>query len=649
MYFSSKQQTILMQERTYKRLFGAILFSLLVHAFILSLQFGMPGIGVPSIELPWHEKRAASVPLQIKLTQTNTNTNTVLSTVTPSTSLLTKTDPVVITKPNNVKLKKNLQSEAKVNLSLDAKNQKAKSLGQGELLIFAPTEVVSKVDKKNKPAKPKQPLSTLRKKTVEVVKIQNSPLAALSKLKLATQVITQDLQLNNDFIIPVSPPEELDVPMRVEVDRKQELEAIPAELLLDKNVKISQDLIALDLKAEMQKQAVVMQEITQQLETAELKKAELEKAELEKAELEKMELEKAKKLVDVEQGLQALKKLKREELVAQEKVLAEMSQKNPIVFNPINAEQLKPLEFVQDKNRMKQAQLKRLEEKEVAELQEENRLKVLAEQEQKKIETQKQLVLAQVIQQQKEVAAQAEKQRVNDLNELLKQKEKEDFITKNALEKRIADQKAIEQNLAESKARESALLASSTGKLNEKNTNEGNRQSNQDAFGLNIPSNKAPLELPNGSLANRLRDQVRAGNLQKPMSPITKIGEEKNNARKRSFLGAYDKEVPLRMYVDSLKNKLERNGNLIYAKRSVGNDEFTLLVNMVIRSDGSVDDVIIVRSSGSSALDEKVKNIIMANAPYAKFPPNVAAKYDVIDVQRVWKFGDNLRIYDEIQ
>ena len=630
MYFPSKQQTILIEDRTQKRMFVAILFSLLVHAFILSLQFGMPGIGVPSMELPWNEKRAAPVPLQIKLTQTN-----------PAPA---KADQAVVAQPNNVELKKTPQSEPKVDLSSAKKLQKTKPVSQGELLILAPTEVISQVDEVIKLQKPTKP-SPKVKKTVDVVKIQSSPLPALSKLKLATQVITQDLKLNNDFIIPVSPPEEIEEPILAEIERKQELVAIPAELLVDKNVKSSQDIIALDMKAEMQKQAVLMQEMTTQLEKAELAKAALEKAQLAKLELEKAELEKAKK---AEQEYQALQKLKREELAAQEK-LTEMSQKNPIVLNAINIEQLKSIELPSDKNRIKQAELKRLEEKEVAELQEENRLKVLAEQEQKKIETQKQLALEQAIQQQKEIAAQAEKKRENDLKELVKQKEKEDLIAKNALEKRIADQKAIEQNLAASKARENALLASGNGKPNEKNANEGNRQNNQDAFGINIPTNKAPLDLATGSLANRLRDQVRAGNLQKPMSPITKIGEEKNNARKRSFLGAYDKEVPLRMYVDSLKNKLERNGNLIYAKRSVGNDEFTLLVNMVIRSDGSIDDVIIVRSSGSSALDEKVKNIIMANAPYAKFPPNVAAKYDVIDVQRVWKFGDNLRIYDEIQ
>jgi TonB family protein len=142
-----------------------------------------------------------------------------------------------------------------------------------------------------------------------------------------------------------------------------------------------------------------------------------------------------------------------------------------------------------------------------------------------------------------------------------------------------------------------------------------------------------------------LRDQARNGDLFKS-APTSKSFDDKS--RRRSFLGAYDKEVPLRMYVDSVKQKLERNGNLIYEKRSLSNIEYNVLVNMVIRSDGSIEEVSILRTSGSRAVDEKARNIILANSPYSSFPPSLAAKYDVIEVQRVWHFGDRLRILEEL-
>jgi hypothetical protein len=144
-----------------------------------------------------------------------------------------------------------------------------------------------------------------------------------------------------------------------------------------------------------------------------------------------------------------------------------------------------------------------------------------------------------------------------------------------------------------------------------------------------------------------LREQARSGGLFKS-SPSTSKLEDDKPSRRRSFLGAYDKEVPLRMYVDSLKQKLERNGNLIYERRTLSDVEHTVLVNMVVRSDGSIDEVTIMRTSGSRAIDERARNIIMANAPFSAFPPALALKYDVIEIQRVWTFGDRLRIMDNL-
>ena len=67
------------------------------------------------------------------------------------------------------------------------------------------------------------------------------------------------------------------------------------------------------------------------------------------------------------------------------------------------------------------------------------------------------------------------------------------------------------------------------------------------------------------------------------------------------------------------------------------------------RSDGSVEDIIINRSSGRADLDEAVRRIIKINAKYAAFPPNVAAVYDVIEIRKVWLFEEVLRVIDEIR
>ena len=73
------------------------------------------------------------------------------------------------------------------------------------------------------------------------------------------------------------------------------------------------------------------------------------------------------------------------------------------------------------------------------------------------------------------------------------------------------------------------------------------------------------------------------------------------------------------------------------------------MVVVALRSDGSVEDVTIIRSSGRADLDEAVKRIVRVNAPYAAFPPNIAAKYDVIEIRRIWNFDETLKILEELR
>lgn len=120
-------------------------------------------------------------------------------------------------------------------------------------------------------------------------------------------------------------------------------------------------------------------------------------------------------------------------------------------------------------------------------------------------------------------------------------------------------------------------------------------------------------------------------------------------ARRRSFLGSFDKEVPLRMYVDSWRQKIERNGSLNYSQTSKEKARGDPLVLVAIRSDGSVEEITILRSSGRVDLDEAVRRIVRVNAPYAVFPPNIAAKYDVIEIRRVWNFDGTLHILEELR
>jgi TonB family protein len=72
------------------------------------------------------------------------------------------------------------------------------------------------------------------------------------------------------------------------------------------------------------------------------------------------------------------------------------------------------------------------------------------------------------------------------------------------------------------------------------------------------------------------------------------------------------------------------------------------IVTVSIRSDGSLEDVLINRSSGVREIDEAVLRIAQLHAPYSKFPPDIARHYDVIEIRRVWMFDARLKILDEM-
>ncbi|MBQ5946924.1 TonB family protein, partial [Massilia sp. ST3] len=110
-----------------------------------------------------------------------------------------------------------------------------------------------------------------------------------------------------------------------------------------------------------------------------------------------------------------------------------------------------------------------------------------------------------------------------------------------------------------------------------------------------------------------------------------------------------ERDVPLRLYVDSVRQKLERNAVLGGARLSLREVRIDPLVSLSLRSDGSIDDVTILRSSGRPDMDEAVRRFVRLNARYSAFPPNVAARFDVIEIRRVWAFADGLKLMEEMR
>ena len=95
-------------------------------------------------------------------------------------------------------------------------------------------------------------------------------------------------------------------------------------------------------------------------------------------------------------------------------------------------------------------------------------------------------------------------------------------------------------------------------------------------------------------------------------------------------------------YLLDWRRRLEAVGNQYYPQASVRYGLYgDLRMLVVIRSDGSLEDIQILESSGYAVLDEAAIKIVRMAAPYSPFPPELKATTDKLEIVRTWHFQEN--------
>ena len=99
------------------------------------------------------------------------------------------------------------------------------------------------------------------------------------------------------------------------------------------------------------------------------------------------------------------------------------------------------------------------------------------------------------------------------------------------------------------------------------------------------------------------------------------------------------------MYAEAWSRKIELNMTFDIVRDAAKLPHTDPLVTVAIRSDGSVELVSFVRSSGSPAIDIAIRRIVQSQANYPAFPPGLARDFDVIEIRRTWHFDMAIRLY----
>jgi protein TonB len=125
---------------------------------------------------------------------------------------------------------------------------------------------------------------------------------------------------------------------------------------------------------------------------------------------------------------------------------------------------------------------------------------------------------------------------------------------------------------------------------------------------------------------------------------IDRRTQEYNQRPRRHSIGARAKEERFALYVESWRLKTERIGELNYPAAARGRIYGALVMTVSIRKNGSVEKIVINKSSGHKVLDDAARRIVSLGDPYAEFPPNIARDTDVLDITRTWTFTNENKL-----
>ncbi|MDP2809399.1 MAG: TonB family protein [Rhodocyclaceae bacterium] len=121
---------------------------------------------------------------------------------------------------------------------------------------------------------------------------------------------------------------------------------------------------------------------------------------------------------------------------------------------------------------------------------------------------------------------------------------------------------------------------------------------------------------------------------------IARNFEEYNQRPRKKFIGARVEEYRFAQYVEDWRQKIERIGNLNYPESAKGRLYGSLVLTVVIRSDGSLDRIEVNRPSGHKVLDDAAVRIVRmaGSGGFAAFPEAIRHDTDILEITRTWTF-----------
>ena len=156
--------------------------------------------------------------------------------------------------------------------------------------------------------------------------------------------------------------------------------------------------------------------------------------------------------------------------------------------------------------------------------------------------------------------------------------------------------------------------------------------------------NPVPTPEPNLSGADMASSALAIARLE---GEIARQMDEYNKRPRKKFIGARVEEYRFAQYVEDWRQKIERIGNLNYPAAARGRLYGSLQLSVIIKANGELKQVEVIRSSGQRLLDDAAIRIVRmaASNGFGAFPESIRHDTDELDITRTWTFtnADRLR------
>ena len=151
------------------------------------------------------------------------------------------------------------------------------------------------------------------------------------------------------------------------------------------------------------------------------------------------------------------------------------------------------------------------------------------------------------------------------------------------------------------------------------------------------PAEQTPEKTPSATalLASSFRIAALSANIRQKL-------ETRAQRPRRKFISASTKEYRYAAYMEAWRAKVERMGNLNYPEEARQRKlSGSLLLEVALNANGTINEIMIRRSSGEKILDDAAIRIVELAAPYAPFPQKIKQETGVLHIIRTWQFMDN--------